>query len=135
MSITYIPAEMRRTVRQRAGNRCEYCGICEDDTEFGCEVDHILSEKHLGRTELENLALACFFCNRNKGSDLGSIRSTDDPVFVRFFNPRLDVWSDHFEYDAMRRILPKTDIGQVAARLFGFNAENRLLERQSLQDE
>ena len=135
MSITYIPAEMRRTVRQRAGNRCEYCGIREEDTEFGCEVDHIISEKHLGRTEPENLALACFFCNRNKGSDLGSIRSTDDPVFVRFFNPRRDVWSDHFEYDARQRILPKTDIGQVTARLFGFNAENRLIERQALQDE
>ena len=135
MSITYIPAEMRRIVRQRAGNRCEYCGIHEDDTEFGCEVDHVISEKHLGRTEPENLALACFFCNRNKGSDLGSIRSTDDPVFVRFFNPRTDVWSDHFEYDALRRILSKTDIGQVTARIFGFNNENRLLERQALQDE
>jgi len=98
-------------------------------------VDRILSEKHLGRTEPENLALACFFCDRDRGSDLGSIRSTDDPVFVRFFNPRLDVWSDHFEFDALRRILPKTDIGQVTARLFGFNAENRLLERQALQDE
>src|ERR1051325_5274858 len=61
MSITHIPAEMRRAVRQRAQNRCEYCGIHEDDTEFGCEVDHIISEKHLGKTVLENLALACFF--------------------------------------------------------------------------
>src|SRR5690349_15464020 len=93
MSITYIPTEMRRIVRQRAGNRCEYCRIHEDDTEFGCEVDHIISEKHLGKTEPDNLALACFFCNRNKGSDIGSIRSTDSPVFVRFFNPRTDVWS------------------------------------------
>lgn len=135
MSVTHIPAEMRRAVRLRAQNRCEYCSIHEDDTEYGCEVDHILSEKHLGRTELENLALACFFCNRNKGSDLGSIRSADDPVFVRFFNPRTDVWSDHFEFDTHRHILPKTDIGQVTARIFGFNAENCLLERQALLEE
>src|SRR5580700_4800114 len=126
MSITHIPVAMRRLVRKRAGNRCEYCGIHEDDTEFGCEADHIIGEKHLGRTDPENLALACFFCNRNKGSDLGSIRSTDDPVFVRFFNPRTDDWSDHFEYDALLYIQPKTDIGQVTARILGFNAENRL---------
>ena len=135
MSITHIPAEMRRTVRQRAGNRCEYCGIPEDDTEYGCEVDHIISEKHLGRTEPDNLALSCFFCNRNKGSDLGSIRSSDDSTFVRFFNPRTDIWSDHFEYAADQRILPKTEIGLVTARILGFNAENRLLERQALLNE
>ena len=125
---------MRRAVRLRAGNRCEYCGIHEDDTEFGCEVDHILSEKHLGKTELDNLALACFFCNRNKGSDIGSIRSAEDPEFIPFFNPRTDLWADHFEFDALMRIMPKTDIGLVTARIFGFNTENRLLERQDLRD-
>ena len=44
MSQTYIPAEMRRLVIGRAGSRCEYCLIHEDDTYFGCEVDHVVSE-------------------------------------------------------------------------------------------
>lgn len=135
MSVTRIPVEIRRLVRERAGNRCEYCGIYEDDTEFGCEVDHIISEKHSGGTELGNLALACFFCNRNKGSDIGSVLATDSTVFVRFFNPRKDVWSDHFEYDTRQRILSKTDVGQVTARILGFNVENRVLERQALLGE
>ena len=134
MSVTRIPAKMRRAVRLRAGNRCEYCGIHEDDTEFGCEVDHILSEKHLGKTELDNLALACFFCNRNKGSDIGSVRSAGDPEFIHFFNPRVDSWAEHFEFDALTRIVPKTDTGLVTARIFGFNTENRLLERQALRE-
>ena len=133
MSVTYIPQALRRAVRERAGNRCEYCGIHEDDTEFGCEVDHIISEKHMGRTESENLALSCFFCNRNKGSDIGSVRSAGDTEIVRFFNPRTDVWAEHFAFDAEQRIVPATDIGRVTARILGFNAENRLLERQALQ--
>jgi hypothetical protein len=133
MSVTHIPAPLRRTVRERAENRCEYCRIHEDDTEFGCEGDHIISEKHLGKTDLNNLALACFFCNRNKGSDLGSVRSADDPTLIRFFNPRTDIWEDYFEFDALMVIVPQTDIGRVTARIFGFNAENRLLERQALQ--
>ena len=44
MSQTYIPAEMRRLVIGRAGRHCEYCLIHEDDTYFGCEVDHVVSE-------------------------------------------------------------------------------------------
>ena len=38
---------MRRLVIARAGRRCEYCLIHEDDTYFGCEVDHVVSEKGL----------------------------------------------------------------------------------------
>lgn len=132
MSVTYIPAALRYSVQERAGNRCEYCLIHEDDTEFGCETDHILSEKHLGKTTYENLALACFFCNRNKGSDLGSVLATDDPVLIRFFNPRTDDWSEHFAFDAQNYIVSLTNIGRVTSRIFGFNVENRVLERHAL---
>lgn len=58
MSSTHIPAEVRRAVVARAQGLCEYCLIHEVDTYFGCQVDHIISEKHGGATELENLALA-----------------------------------------------------------------------------
>lgn len=135
MSVTYIPQALRREVYERAEERCEYCGIHENNTAFGCEVDHIISEKHMGRTEAGNLALACFFCNRNKGSDIGSVRSAEEAQIVRFFNPRTDVWAEHFAFDAERRIVPRTDIGRVTARILGFNAENRLLERQALLEE
>ena len=42
---SYISPELRRLVAARAEGLCEYCLIHEDDTFFGCEVDHILSEK------------------------------------------------------------------------------------------
>jgi HNH endonuclease len=48
LSETHIPAALRRFVAARAEWRCEYCGIPEADTWFGCEVDHIISEKHEG---------------------------------------------------------------------------------------
>lgn len=131
MSVTYISAALRREVRERAANRCEYCQIPEDDTEFGCEVDHIISEKHGGTTEAANLALACFFCNRNKGSDIGSVRDSDDSTLIRFYNPRIDVWDDHFAWQDRVIIHPKTDVGRVTTRIFGFNVEYRILERQA----
>src|SRR2546421_11938355 len=94
MSNTYVSAELRRRVAARAGWLCEYCLIHDDDTYLGCQVDHIISEKHGGATTAENLAYSCTFCNRAKGSDIGSL--TDGGDFNRLFNPRADRWADHF---------------------------------------
>jgi hypothetical protein len=117
-------------VARRAARLCEYCLIHEDDTYFGCEVDHIISEKHGGPTVLGNLAYACAYCNRNKGSDLGSI-PPDTRQLVRFYNPRRDVWSEHFRIeDAV--IIPLTDIGRVTERILRFNLSDRILERREL---
>jgi len=125
MSQTYIPAETRRLVIGRAGQCCEYCLIHEDDTYFGCEVDHVVSEKHGGLTVAENLAYACLVCNRYKGSDLGSILVPAGDL-IRFFNPRIDACSDHFSLDGVL-IKPLTTIGQVTERIFRFNAMERLM--------
>jgi len=89
VSSSYVSAELRRLVSARAHHLCEYCLIREDDTYFGCQDDHVVPEKHQGRTAPENLAFACAFCNRNKGSDLGSLVPGTDRL-VRFFNPRTD---------------------------------------------
>ena len=106
----------------------------EDDTLFGCEVDHVISEKHGGPTQLDNLAYACLDCNRDKGSDVASLIPGSD-VLVRFFNPRADRWGDHFALDRGDgiTILALTDTGEATARIFGFNQSDRLLERRALQ--
>ncbi len=131
MSSTYIPADLRRLITARANQLCEYCLIHEEDTHFGCQVDHIISEKHGGATEAEKLAYACSYCNRFKGSDVGSIVE-ESGEFVRFFNPRNDRWRDHFELNEIE-IVPSTAIGTATARILQFNAIDRLLERQELQ--
>jgi 5-methylcytosine-specific restriction endonuclease McrA len=64
---SYINVALRRLVAIRADYLCEYCLIHENDTFFGCQVDHIISEKHGGQTEADNLAYACAFCNRAMG--------------------------------------------------------------------
>jgi hypothetical protein len=126
----YVSAELRRLVAKRAEQRCEYCLIHEDDTFFGCEVDHVVSVKHGGATEEDNLAYACVVCNRRKGSDLGSLlRRTGE--LIRFFNPRTDDWEAHFELSGAR-IEPRTDIGEATLSIFGFNDEERILEREEL---
>jgi len=96
---TYISSALRQLVATRAQHLCEYCLIHEDDAFFGCEVDHIISEKHDGQTEAENLAFACAFCNRSKGSDVGSVEKNSEPsqsLLVRCdVNQRMLVGGEH----------------------------------------
>jgi HNH endonuclease len=104
--------------------------IHKSDTYFGCQVDHIVSEKHGGPTESDNLAYACTCCNRAKGTDLGSLSA--GRVLTPFFNPRVDRWSDHFVLrDA--RIEWLTDVGEVTARILEFNSPERVFERETLR--
>ncbi len=127
----YVNKNLRVQVELRANGICEYCRIAIEDTYFGGEIDHIISLKHLGQTEFENLALACQPCNRNKGSDLGSISETSK-ILVRFFNPRTDKWSEHFRINFDGEIQPLTEIGGVTAIIFGFNDLERIAERKGL---
>ena len=128
MSETYIPAELRRLVIVRAQGRCEYCHIAEAETYFGCEADHIISEKHGGLTDEANLALACVACNRAKGSDIAT--KADDGRVVELFHPRSHSWAEHFAIEGLR-IVGLTDIGRATVRLLKLNAPERLAEREA----
>jgi len=131
LSTSYISAELRRLVVDRADQLCEYCLIHRDDTFFGGSIDHIISSKHGGLSREENLAHACLLCNSSKGSDISSL-VPETRELVRLFNPRIDRWSDHFRLDRVV-IVPVTAIGEATVRILGFNQEDRLLERELLQ--
>lgn len=133
MSSTHASAALRRLVSARAEHRCEYCLIHEDDTFFGCEVDHIISEKHGGATTADNLALACVTCNRHKGSDIASVNPADGTL-VRLFNPRTDRWTEHFALSEDGTVLEAmTPIGVVTSRMLQLNEAERQLERAPLR--
>jgi len=125
----WISTELRQTIADRAKQLCEYCLVAEADTFYGCEVDHIISIKHGGSSDADNLAYACAVCNRAKGSDVGSVSASGE--FTRFFNPRTDQWPEHFKLEGSR-IQPLTTIGEVTARIFGFNDSARLHEREEM---
>lgn len=105
----WISAELRRTIADRAKSLCDYCLIAEEDTFYGCEVDQIISLKHGGSSEPDNLAYACAPYNRAKGSDVGSVSTTGE--FTRFFNPRTDRWVEYFRLE-QAEIHPLTVVGK-----------------------
>jgi hypothetical protein len=127
---SYVPAEIRRIVAERANHLCEYCLVHEDDRGFGCQVDHIISEKHGGQTDADNLAYACAPCNRAKGSNVGSIAERSG-IFTRLYNPRVDKWHEHFKLDGSR-VVGVSEIGDVTVKTLRLNDDDRLLEREVL---
>jgi hypothetical protein len=132
MDRPYLSKDLRTFVANRSERLCEYCLIHEDNMILGCSVDHIISLKHGGSNDQNNLANACMFCNRYKGSDIGSI-VWETQEFVRFYNPRIDYWADNFRLNEAT-IVPISSIGEVTVRILGLNDRDRLLERKLLTD-
>ncbi len=125
-----ISSETRLIVASRANSVCEYCLIAEADAYFKFQVEHIISRKHGGSSELENLALACVFCNRYKGSDIASVQPETNRL-IRFYNPRVDRWHEHFRLNGVF-IESLTDIGEATVRILQMNHDDQILERQVL---
>ena len=126
-----ITEALRNEVARRAHHRCEYCLIHEDDIAFRPHIDHIVSRKHGGLSDIENLGYACALCNRSKGSDVAAFDARSGGI-VRLFHARQDLWTDHFQLDGCS-IRAISDVGAATAALLRFNAPERLAERSVLQ--
>ncbi|MFO0343774.1 MAG: HNH endonuclease, partial [Planctomycetota bacterium] len=129
----YVPLQLRREVRQRAGQNCEYCLLHEDDALLPYEPDHIIAVKHGGATSAGNLAWTCFLCNRAKGSDVASIDPQTGEV-VQLYSPRRDVWAEHFSLDDTGAILGQSPSGRATVSLLKFNRPEQIEIRQILID-
>jgi hypothetical protein len=124
-------AAVRGGVARRAEHCCEYCRIHEADAGYSHQVDHVISRKHGGSSEIDNLAYACFLCNRHKGPDIASVDPQTGKI-VRLFNPRTDKWGDHFRIDG-EMVRSLSGVAQVTIRLLRINAPERLAERRIMQ--
>ena len=132
MSKTYVPSELRRLVHERAKDRCEYCQAYSDELLFAFQVDHVISEVHGGPTILENLALACRKCNAYKGPNLSSVDVNEErSEIVHLFNPRAQVWREHFGVTRDGLIIGRTKVGRATLRLLRMNDAVRV-ERRNL---
>lgn len=130
MTSSKIPTDLRRLVSDRAQGRCEYCLLHQDFSIYTHEVDHIIAQKHDGKTTAENLALSCLSCNRHKGTDLATF-DPDTGELTMLFNPRSQIWEEHFALN-QGRIEGATSFGRATAKLLMFNSPIRILERQLL---
>ena len=115
---------LKRAVRPRAADACEYCRILQADDLRPFELEHTVARKHGGGAELGNLSLACRPCNEAKGTDLCGVDPATGAV-VRLFDPRRQRWTDHFRQDG-GRVVGLTDCGRATVRLLEMNRRKRI---------
>lgn len=116
-----VSALSRRVVRDRAQLRCEYCHADERWQFIRFTIDHILPQSVGGSDNVDNLALACRNCNERRGNRREG-RDPETKQIVPIFNPRQDVWADHFAWDATRlRVAGRTPTGRATIELLDLN--------------
>jgi hypothetical protein len=94
-----IPEEVKRRVRQQAGNRCGYCRSRQEYVLGFLEIEHIVPKARNGTDDENNLWLACRLCNHYKAAQTRG----RDPLTgkqVALFNPRKQHWSRHFRWSS-----------------------------------
>ncbi len=96
-----ISARLRRLVVRRARNRCEYCGLSQEGQEATFHVDHVVPVKAGGSDAGDNLALACVSCSLRKAARQTAL-DPESGQEVALFNPRRDLWHDHFRWHGVR---------------------------------
>ena len=121
----------RILVRKRAGYRCEYCRLHEDDDAYTFHVEHIVARKHGGLDDESNLALACQQCNLHKGSNLSGVDPRSGEI-VELFHPRQKIWSEDFSLREYRMV-GLTPCGRTRVSVLNMNDLDRVNLRQELQ--
>ena len=123
MSKTYIPVALRRKVAAQARHRCGSCLSTELATGMAMDFDHFIPEALGGLTEEENLWLACPYCNAFKANKISAV-DTETGETVSLFNPRNQVWTDHFAWTAEGdEIIGLTPIGRATVVALQLNRE------------
>lgn len=121
MSAGFVPKSLRQRVAEQARHRCGYCLTTELLIGAPMEIEHIIPLALGGRTEENNLWLACSLCNQHKGIRM----IAPDPLtdeFVPLFNPRHQRWLDHFTWSTdFERVLGMTAIGRATVTVIQLN--------------
>lgn len=123
--------ETREFITARAGGCCEYCQMHQSLQGATFHIEHVIPRVRGGVSDSSNLALACPSCNLHK-ADRVSSQTNASTVAVVFFNPRSDVWAEHFEWDDYT-LIGKTEVGRVTIQALDLNQERRIKIRQAEQ--
>lgn len=112
---------VKHQVRHRAGGLCEYCHASAQWQYVQFTVDHVVPLNLDGSDNLENLALACFHCDRRKWNRIEGV----DPELgdkATIFNPRSSLWAEHFIWDSDElTIVGLTSVGRATVAALDLN--------------
>ena len=124
-----MDAALRAFVRERAGRRCEYCRLHEDDDDFlAFHVEHVIAKQHGGLDDPDALCWACAQCNWAKGPNVAGLLGGK---LYSLFNPRKQNWQRHFRWEHTL-LVGKTKTGIVTVQVLDINGPARVMLRENL---
>jgi HNH endonuclease len=119
--------------QSRAKGYCEYCQLPVAFSPASFNFEHIIPLIKQGLTILLNLAFSCGGCNAHKKDKTEAL----DPLtrqLLPLFNPRIDTWSDHFQWsDEDLQIIGITPTGRATVQLLKVNREGNINLRRLLK--
>ena len=114
---------LRQRIAEQARYRCGYCLTQEVVSGVPLTVEHIIPKARGGQTIEENLWLSCRLCNEAKGV-LTEAVDPDSGATELLFNPRTQVWTDHFTWSADGTlVIGQTPTGRATAVALSLNSE------------
>ena len=124
--------ETIKTVAQWADNCCVYCKSQDRYSPHGFTIDHIIPISLGGSNDIENLAYACFLCNRLKSNKIEAFDNLSEKMFS-LFNPRKDLWQQHFAWNEdATLIIGISPIGRVTVSQLQLNRDKLIEYRRAI---
>jgi HNH endonuclease len=119
-------------VQKRAHHCCEYCKFPMSYSHDSFHIEHIIPLVLGGTNELINLALACDGCNSFKWGFIVGF-DTITATTVSLFNPRQDIWNEHFAWNEdFSSIIGQTPTGRATVNLLQLNRSGLINIRRAL---
>jgi hypothetical protein len=110
-------------VEKRARWRCEYCHAPQPVSGYRFHVEHIIPIAQGGSDGLRNRALACATCNLAKTDRTMGI-DPQTKAEVSLFNPRTDVWEEHFRWaNDQHTLIGRTRTGRATVAMLDMNSD------------
>lgn len=125
---------LKKQVRERAKNCCEYCFVQAQYSGESFSIEHILPLIKGGLSVLFNLAFSCQRCNNHKYTATTAVDPASGSV-VALYHPRTDIWAEHFEWrEYFTEIIGISPTGRATVHRLQLNREGLVNLRRVLVD-
>ena len=128
MSLSSIPASLRRKILRRDNEQCQYCRLRQVGQAAVFHINHVVPKSRGGPTHESNLVVQCPHCSLHKSDKLLVSDSTSGDL-VRLFHPLQQKWEDHFALDPSGLCKGLTPTGRATVEALHMNHPRTRLAR------
>jgi len=93
-----LSLQTKNLIFESSNGLCEYCHSQAEYSFAAYSIEMIVPQSKDGQMETRNLAFVCQGCSNHKYKKTEGFDSVTNET-VKFFNPRIDVWKEHFAWN------------------------------------